>query len=152
MIVCALGLVALIATDLEGEPGPVDQQSNHNLGVYTAFLGVADLAQGVFLLCFEVQRRDVVEHQRHIAGVQGVGEARGRDLVAILGGLDASHRAFHRGVTRRRLAQVGQDPASVEQGGRLGDPGDDQVAERLIAQGVEPELVIDTCQGVEHQL
>ncbi len=39
-----LGLVALIAADLEGEPGPVDQKADHDLGVDPALFGEPDLA------------------------------------------------------------------------------------------------------------
>ena len=78
-----LGLVALEAADLEREAAPVDQQPDHDLRVDAAFLGVADLAQVVFLLGLEVERGHVVEHQRHIAVRGGVVEARGRDLVAV---------------------------------------------------------------------
>jgi hypothetical protein len=35
-----LGTVALKTPDLQGEPGPVDQQPDHDLGVHAAFLGV----------------------------------------------------------------------------------------------------------------
>ena len=63
-IVGGLGLVALEAADLEREPAPVDQQPDDDLRVDAAFLGVADLAQVVFLLGLEVERRDVVETQR----------------------------------------------------------------------------------------
>ncbi len=80
---CGLGLVALEAADLEGEPVPVDQQPDHDLRVDAAFLGVADLAQVVFLLGLEVQRRDVVEHSDTSPAAHGVGEARGGDLVAV---------------------------------------------------------------------
>lgn len=61
----------------------VDQQPNNHLRVDSAFFGVADLAEVVFLVCLEVERGDVVEHQRHIAACQGVVEASGRDLVAV---------------------------------------------------------------------
>jgi hypothetical protein len=69
-----LGLGCLIAADLQGEPGPVDQEPDHDLGVDAAFLGEPDLAEVVFLVCLEVERGDVVEHQRHIGSVQDVGE------------------------------------------------------------------------------
>ena len=58
-----LGLVAFEAADLEREPAPIHQQTHDDLWIDAAFLGVADLAQVVFVLCLEVQRGDVVEHQ-----------------------------------------------------------------------------------------
>jgi hypothetical protein len=45
----------------------VDQQPNSHLRVDSAFLGVADLAEVVFIVWLEEERGDVVEHQRHIA-------------------------------------------------------------------------------------
>ncbi|MBB2988542.1 hypothetical protein FHW15_003733, partial [Terracoccus luteus] len=56
-----LGGVALPATDLEREPGAVHEQADDDLRVDAAFLGVADLAQLVFVLCLEVEGRDVVQ-------------------------------------------------------------------------------------------
>ena len=86
---------------------PVDQQAHHDLWVDAAFLGVADLAQPVFLLGLEVQRRHVVQAQRHIAAGHGVFEARGRDLVAVAPLLRPTQSAAQRLLTRRRTAQVG---------------------------------------------
>ena len=60
------GFVAFEAADLQREPGTVDQQPDHDLRIDAAFLGIADLAQPVFLLSLEIQRRDVVEHQRDV--------------------------------------------------------------------------------------
>src|SRR4051795_7732531 len=63
---------------IEREPASVDQEPDDHLWVDTAFLGIADLAQpglpagvGVFLLGFEVERRDVVEAQAHVAVCAG---------------------------------------------------------------------------------
>ena len=72
--------------------------------------------------------------QRHIAGAHGVGEARGRDLCRGSGrawrgpGCVSSSRSSPDG------AQVGQDPAGVEQRGRLHDPSDHQVPEDCVCR------------------
>jgi len=55
--------VALKTADLQRKPGAVDQQADHDLRINAAFLGVADLAQVVFVLRFEVQGGHVVEQQ-----------------------------------------------------------------------------------------
>ena len=44
------GGVALEAADLQGEPGAVDQQADHDLWIDAAFFGEADFAQVVFVL------------------------------------------------------------------------------------------------------
>ena len=69
-----LGGVALEAADFQREPGPVHQQADHDLRVDAAFLGVADLAQLVFVLGLEVQRRHVIEQQAQAATAGGVGK------------------------------------------------------------------------------
>jgi hypothetical protein len=117
------------------------------LGVDPAFLGVADLAQVVFLLGLEVQDRDVVEHQRHVAGGQGLGEAGRGDLVAIPTLGAAGQGAAHRLLTGRLLPQVIEDSADVENRGGFDDPGDHQVAEHRIAHDTESEVVVDPSRG-----
>src|SRR3954452_10252459 len=67
-----LGLVAFEAADLQREPVPVDQQTDHDLRVDPALRGVADLAQLVFLLGLEVQRGDVVQAQGQVTAGGGV--------------------------------------------------------------------------------
>ncbi len=95
-----LGLVALEAPDLEREAPPVDQQAHDDLWIDTAFLGVADLAQRVFVLGLEVERGHVVEHQRHVTSGQRTVEAGRRDLpsvVALLGSLQGTEHRAQRG-------------------------------------------------------
>ena len=45
---------ALEATDLEWEPGPVDEETDNDLWVDSAFFRVPDLSQVIFFLCFEI--------------------------------------------------------------------------------------------------
>ena len=80
-----------------------------------------------------------------------MGEARGRDLVAVAPPHAAAQRAAHGLLTGRDLSQVGKDPAGVQDRGGLHDPGDDQVPEHLITQDPEPQVVVDTGQGVEQR-
>ena len=127
-----------------------------------------DLAQVVLLVGLEVQRRDVVQAQRHVPAGQGMREARRRDLVPIRprplagplgvargirrlggGGDGTGQGPSHRGVAGRRAAQIGQHPGGVQQRGRLHDPGDDQVTEHLVADRVEPQRGVHPCQGLE---
>lgn len=53
---CCLCFVAFEAADLKWEPAAVNEQADDDLGVNAAFLGVADLAQFVFLFRLEIQR------------------------------------------------------------------------------------------------
>ncbi len=46
-----------------GKAAPIHQQADHDLWVDAALLGVADLAELVFVVCLEVEGGDVVEHQ-----------------------------------------------------------------------------------------
>jgi hypothetical protein len=150
-----LGFVALVAADLEREASPVDEQSDHDLRVDAAFLGVADLPQSacalVFLGCFEVERGDVVEHQADVAVGEGVVEAGGRDLVAIGACVCAAQGAFAGRETRRYPAHLCQDPVDVEQAGRLDHACDHQVTEDLVVHDVEAEAGVHPGQRVVEQ-
>ena len=137
MIVAVSALLPSKQPISSGNPSPVDQQPDDDLRVDAAFLGVADLAQVVFLLGLEVQRRHVVEDQGDVPAGGRVLEARLGDLVAVSAGCGATQGAFHRRVAGRPAAQVGQHPAGVQQRGRFHDPGDHQVPEHLIADRVE---------------
>jgi hypothetical protein len=131
--------VALEAADLQREPAAVDQQPHHDLRVDPAFLGVADLAQLVFALGFEVQRGHVVEHQGDVATGGRVLEAPGGDLVAVGALMRAGQGAAHRLLARRRAPEVGEHPRRVQDRGRFHQPGNHQVPEDLVAQRVEPQ-------------
>jgi hypothetical protein len=104
-----LGLVSLVAADLEGEPVPVDEQPDHDLRVDPALFRIADLAQGVLVLGLEVQRRHVVQDERDIAAGQRVREAQLRDLVPVAAACAAGQGAAHGLVAGRLAAQLGQD-------------------------------------------
>jgi len=122
-----LSLVARETADLQREPATVDQQTHNDLRIHPALVGVPDLAQVVFLVRLEVQRRDVIEHQRDVPAGGGVGEAQGGELIAVLTNPSPTKGAFHRRVAGRHPAQVRQNATSVQQRGRFHDPGDHQV-------------------------
>jgi hypothetical protein len=62
------GLVALVAADLQREPVAVDEEPDDDLRVDSALFRVPDSAEVVFLLCLEIQCRDIEKAQRHTAG------------------------------------------------------------------------------------
>jgi hypothetical protein len=53
-----LGLVAFEAADLQRKTTPVHEQTDNDLGVDPAFLGIVPLPQFVFLLGLEIQGGD----------------------------------------------------------------------------------------------
>ena len=145
------GLVSFEAADLERETPPVDQQADHDLRIDPAFFGVADLAQPVLVLRLEVERRDVIEHQRDVPAGQHVGEAQPGEPVTVVPIEAAAQRALTRGQARRDPAHLCQHPVHVQQAGRLDHPGDHQVTEHPITQRVEPEIGIHPGQRVIQQ-
>lgn len=76
-------------------------------------------------------------------------EAQLCDLVAVAAVRAAGQGAAHRLVAGGLAAQVRQDPSRVQDRGRLDDPGQDQVPERVIVQGAEPQVAEDAVQGLE---
>ncbi len=108
-----LGLVALEAADLQREISPVHEQADDDLGIDPALLGEADLAQLVLLLCLEVERGDVIEHQGQVTVRGGMGEAGRGDLVAVAPLLGSAQRAEHRAQRDMRHAQFTQHMAPV---------------------------------------
>ena len=148
-----LGLVALEAADLEGEPAPVDQEADHDLRVHPAFLGVADLAQVVLTLGLEVQRGHVIEDQGQVPMVRGVGEASSREPVPVPAPVGPGQGAPHRPLTRRGHSQLTEDPAGVQQRGRLHHPREHQVPEHLVPDRVvEAQAVVHPGQGLVQQV
>ncbi len=146
-----LCLVALVAADLEGEAAAVDQQPDDDLGVDAAFLGVADLAQIVFLLGFEVERGHVIEDQADVAVGGGVVEAGGGDLAAVVALLCPLQRSEHRAQRCRLHADLAQHANRVSLRGRLDEPCQHELRERLIADGVEAQPRIGAGQDLPQQ-
>jgi hypothetical protein len=103
------------------------------------------------VLGFEVQRRHVVEDKGDIAAGQGMREADLGDPVAVTAVRAAGQGAAHGLVAGRSAPQVGQDPPGVQDRGRLDHPGQDQVPEHVIAQGIEPQVIVDAVQRLEQQ-
>lgn len=75
-----LCLGSFVAADLKWEPGPINEQTNNDLRVNTALFRVSDLPEVVFLLCFKIEGRDVVEQQTDPGGGDTVVEAFPCDL------------------------------------------------------------------------
>ena len=103
------------------------------------------------MLGFEVQRRHVIEDEGDITAGQYMREAQPGDLVAVAAVRAAGQGAAHGLVAGRLAAQVGQDPAGVQDRGRLDGPGQDQVPEHVIAQDAEPQILKDAVQRLEQQ-
>ena len=139
MIVSVSALLPSQQPISSGNPVAVDQEPDHDLGVDAAFLAVADLAEVVFLLCLEVERGDVVQHQADVTVDGGVVEARGRDPIAVVErGTSAKSRS--EGVAMRGSnTQLAQDTHSLTNRGRLHDPGQHELEERLVIDDVEPQ-------------
>src|SRR5690606_1642984 len=106
-----LGLVALVAANLEGKPVAVDEQTDDDLGGDAAFLGVADLAQVVLLLRLEVQRGHVQQAQRAITTGHCVGEAQLGDRRPV--GTAPSPAAARARVRRIVFSLAGLTPRSL---------------------------------------
>jgi hypothetical protein len=109
---------------------------------------IGDLAQLVLTLGLEVQRGHVVEHDRQApvaggAGVAGLGDH--GPVVALDHSLEAAHE---RHPVRGRDPELGQNPDCVELAGRLGHPGQHQLPERLVAEPVQPEGVVQAGQDL----
>ncbi len=150
--IVAVSALFLRAADLQREPAPVDQQPDHDLRVDPAFLGVADLAQVVFLLRLEVQRRHLVETQGDVPTGHRMGETRCGDPVAVVPiRAGAGQGALHRRVAGRAPTQIGQDPPGVQQRRGFHHPGDHQIGEHRIAGRVEPQPVVHAGQRLVEQ-
>jgi hypothetical protein len=144
-----LCLVPLEAADFQGEPVPAGEQPDHDLRAGPPFLAVADLPQGVLVLGLEVQRRHVIQDQGDVSAGQRVRKAQFGDLVPVAAVRAAGQGPAHGLVAGRLAAQFRQDPAGVQNRGRLDDPGQDQVPEHLIAQDVESQITEDAVQDLE---
>ena len=146
-----LGLVALEAPHLQREPGTVHEQPHDDLRVHAPFLGVADLAKFVLLLGLEVEGGHVVQDQRQVPVTDGVGEASGRDLVAVSAFLSPGQAPEHRAQRRVRHTELVQHPQRVGLARGFHDPRQHQRLERLIAQGIEPQPGVRAGQHVPQQ-
>ena len=123
----------------KGNPGAVHQQSDDNLRIDPAFLGVADLAQLVFVFGLEIQRGDVVQQQAtdRRSHVHVVKAFRG-DHITIAGRRGSCGHGGQSSCRTPRLPQISQHPQRVGLAGRLDDPGDHQIPEHRIADPSNP--------------
>jgi len=76
-----LGGVSGERVHLQREPVRGDQQPNHNLGVHPPLLAHPHFPEIVFVLGYEIQGGDVVEHQRQAAAFGGMGVRGAADRV-----------------------------------------------------------------------
>ena len=143
-----LGLVAFVAADLQREPASVDQETDHDLRIDTAFLGEADLAQLVLVLGLEVERRHVVQAQRDVSAAQGMSEAGRGDRAAVVALLSTLQRAEHRAKRDVSDPEIAQHPDRVGLRGRLYQSSQDELLERLISNDVEPEVGVRVLEHV----
>jgi hypothetical protein len=117
-------------------------------GTTRCFLAHPDLAQLVLTFDLEVQRCHVVEHDRQARGPGGVPVTGLRDhgpVVPLGHALEAAHE---RHPMRGRDPDLGQDADGVQLAGRLDHPGQDQRPERLIAETIQAEVVVDAGQDL----
>ena len=80
-----------------------------------------------------------------------MGETCRGDLVAVAAAAGPAQGAFAGRQRCGGAAQLGQDPIDVEQAGRFHHPGDHQVTEDLVAEGIEAQAGVDPGQGVVEQ-
>lgn len=92
------------------------------------------------MLRLEVEGRHVVQHQGHVPTGGGLGEAGGRDLVAVSALPTPLQRRGERVAVRRSQSQFGQHPHRIGLTGRLHQAREHQLEERLVPDNVEPEL------------
>src|SRR5215471_8816834 len=114
----------------------------------TVFLAHPDLAQLVLTFDLEVQRCHVVEHDRQARGPGGVPVTGLRDHAPVVPLDHALEAAHERHPMRGRDTDFGQDADGVQLAGRLDHPGQDQRPERLIAETIQAEGVVDTGQDL----
>ena len=130
-----LGLVALEQVHGQREPRAVGEQPDGDLRVDPAFLGHADLAQPVLARGLEVERGQVVEHQRAARRRGWRGGSRparsGRGSRAATIALRQRMNVARDGGSDADLAQHAD---GVELAGRLDDPPQHQRPERLVAR------------------
>ena len=124
-----------------------------DLRISPTLLAHPDFAELVLLIAFEVERRDVIHHQRHGAvGPGGVTQTGLRELVAVV----ALLRPAQSGIQRVQMGSGSTDLLKhsdrVGLARRLDQPCQDHRFERLIAEHVEPELGVCPAQHLPQDL
>ena len=83
--------------------------------------------------------------------VGGVDETLPGHRIAIIAGVDHLQVPLNRTVRQRICTQIFQYTQGVDPAGRLDDPGDHQIPEHLIADGIEAQGVIDPADRLVEQ-
>jgi hypothetical protein len=114
-----------------------------DLRVDAAFLAHPDLAEPIFDIGLEVQRGQVIQHQRQATVANRPRVAGLRDHGAVVA-FDHPLQAAHERHPRRTWhAELSQHPHRVGLTGRLDDPGQHECFERVVTDPVEAEPGID---------
>ena len=112
----------------------------------------ADLAERVFVSDLEMQRGQVIHHQRHRPGRSGMPPAGSCDLGAVVP-LHAPGQALVQRVrVWRWLTQLAQHPDRVQLRGRLHDPCPHQLGEHCVGHDIESKLPVGALQHVPQKL
>ena len=123
---------SLVAADLKGEPGPVDDEADNDLWVDSAFFRAPDLSETVFLLCFEISGRDVIEEETDSRGGHGVVEALACDFRPVVTVSCAGQTVEESVVVGRINAEFGQDTEAIGLRRRFNQTSQHELKERLI--------------------
>jgi hypothetical protein len=133
-----LGLVALEGLHGQREPRGIGQQSEGDLRLEAAFLGKAGFAEPVTGICFEVQRRDVEEHQRRRPEPGAPRAGRGQRLAPLRFGV-GGQAPLDGGIGRRFHADLREHPFGVDLAARLDDPRQNEITKHGVALGCRLE-------------
>ncbi len=132
--------------DLQREPAGGDQQPDDDLRVHAAFFAHPDLAEIVLVFGFEIQGRDVVEHQGQFPRLRGVSVSGAGDLVTPVLLNTTGQGPPDRPQRCRRNAELTEDTDRVCFRRRLHRPSEHEFPERVVAHDVEPEPNIRTLE------
>ena len=122
------------ACDGQREPGGIGQQAQGDLRFQPALFGEAGFAEPVTGVGFEVQRRDVEQHQRCGPQPGMCGTGRSQRLAPARLGV-AAQPALDRRVGRRGRPDLAEHPFGVDLAARFDDPCQHQIAKHVVALG-----------------
>ncbi len=130
-------------------PKTIHQHPDHDLRVNPPLLAEADFAEAVFLLRFEIQCGHVIEQQRDVpAGlVPDVCDTRRCELFSVLLRSTALQRLVVGVVMAWRDTEFLDHLETIQLRGRLHQPGQHELEERLILDPAEPEPIPN---GADH--
>jgi hypothetical protein len=142
-------LFALERLDSQWEPGGISEQTDGNLRLQPAFLRKSGLAEAVGDVGFEVQRRDIVEHQRGRTQI-GMSCTRSRKPLP-----ESPFRIYRQPAVQCWIRRADhtcliEHPQRIDLAGRLNDPRTHQLTKQLISTGrfIEPQHTVGMAQRV----